>query len=65
MRCDVVEGEPGIFPEPITRFMRMIGGLFGSGRPRPTAEDQPSTSEPVTGSEPGPADEPGAKDDTP
>jgi hypothetical protein len=42
MRCDVVEGEPGIFPEPVTRFMRAVGGLFGGGRRRERAEDQPS-----------------------
>ncbi len=47
MRCDVVEGEPGIFPEPITRFMRTIGGLFGGGKPRKSAEDQSSTGEPA------------------
>ena len=24
----IVEGEPGIFPEPVARVMRSIGGLF-------------------------------------
>jgi hypothetical protein len=51
MRCDVVEGEPGIFPEPITRFMRTIGGLFGGGKPRKSAEGQSSTGETVAATE--------------
>ena len=25
----IVEGEPGIFPDPVARIMRSIGGLFG------------------------------------
>jgi hypothetical protein len=32
----IVEGEPGIFPEPVARIMRTIGGWFG--RKEPTAE---------------------------
>jgi hypothetical protein len=31
----IVEGEPGIFPEPVARFMRGVGGLF---RRKPKAE---------------------------
>ena len=31
----IVEGEPGIFPEPVARIMRGIGGLF---RRKPEAE---------------------------
>jgi hypothetical protein len=65
MRCDVVEGEPGIFPEPITRFMRKIGGLFGGGNPRQTSEGQSSTNGPVAASQPADADAPGAEDDKP
>ena len=65
MRCDVVEGEPGIFPEPITRLMRTIGGLFGGGKPRKSAEDQSSTGETVAGTEPADADAPGPDDDKP
>jgi hypothetical protein len=65
MRCDVVEGEPGIFPEPITRFMRKIGGLFGGGTPRQTDEGQSSTSEPAAATEPTETDAPGAEDDKP
>jgi hypothetical protein len=64
MRCDVVEGEPGIFPEPITRFMRIIGGVFGGGKRRQPTEDQASTSEGVAGGEPAAADSP-APDDKP
>jgi len=65
MRCDVVEGEPGIFPEPITRLMRTIGGLFGGGKPRKSAEDQSSAGEAVPGTEPANTDAPGAEDDKP
>jgi len=64
MRCDVVEGEPGIFPEPITRFMRTIGGLFGAGKPRKSAEDQSSTPDSAT-SEPKGTDADGTEDDKP
>jgi hypothetical protein len=45
MRCNVVEGEPGIFPEPIARFMRAIGGVFGAGRRDRPDEDSESTGE--------------------
>jgi hypothetical protein len=31
MRYGIVEGEPGIFPEPIARLFRAIGRLFGRG----------------------------------
>ncbi|HET6835446.1 MAG TPA: hypothetical protein VFH30_16390 [Acidimicrobiales bacterium] len=65
MRCDVVEGEPGIFPEPITRFMRTIGGLFGGGKPRQAAEDQSPTSDPPAATEPTDTAAPGAEDDKP
>jgi hypothetical protein len=36
----IVEGEPGIFPDPVARAMRKIGGLFD--RKRPAATDQPA-----------------------
>jgi hypothetical protein len=65
MRCDVVEGEPGIFPEPITRFMRTIGGLFGGGKPRKSAEDQSSTPDSAATSEPKGTDAEGAEHDKP
>ena len=65
MRCDVVEGEPGIFPEPITRFMRTIGGLFGGGRSRRTVEGESSTGESVAGPEPTDTAAPGVEDAKP
>jgi hypothetical protein len=30
----VVEGEPGIFPDPVARLLRGIGGLFRRGEDR-------------------------------
>jgi hypothetical protein len=62
MRCDVVEGEPGIFPEPITRFMRTIGGLFGGSRRRRSDDDRTSTAESGGPGEPADADTPGTDD---
>ncbi|HEY8545099.1 MAG TPA: hypothetical protein VIL36_08625 [Acidimicrobiales bacterium] len=32
MQHGIVEGEPGIFPDPIARLMRGIGRLFDRGR---------------------------------
>ena len=58
MRCDVVEGEPGIFPEPITRFMRMFGG----GRRRRPDDDRASTAEAGGSGEPADPDSPGTDD---
>jgi hypothetical protein len=40
----IVEGEPGIFPEPVARIMRSIGGLF-----RRTPPGTGSTTEDATG----------------
>jgi hypothetical protein len=60
MRCDVVEGEPGIFPEPVARVMRSIGGLFGGSRRRRSDDDPASTPEAGGSGEPGDADVPGA-----
>jgi hypothetical protein len=37
----IVEGEPGIFPEPVARLMRGIGGLF---RRKPQPADTPPTN---------------------
>ena len=37
----VVEGEPGIFPEPVARIMRGIGGLFRR-KPEPGREAEPA-----------------------
>jgi hypothetical protein len=58
MRCDVVEGEPGIFPEPVARVMRSIGGLFGGSRRRRSDDDRASTAETGDSGEPGDADPP-------
>jgi hypothetical protein len=65
MRCDVVEGEPGIFPEPITRFKRKIGGLFGGGKPRQAAEGQSPTRDPAAATEATDTAAPGVEDDKP
>ncbi len=35
----IVEGEPGIFPEPVARVMRKIGGWFDRRRPQGPAGD--------------------------
>lgn len=44
MRHGIVEGEPGIFPDPISRLMRKISGLFDRKRDRP-AEPEASTDD--------------------
>ena len=49
MRHNIVEGEPGIFPDPIARFYRWIVGLFGRA------------ADPSEGTKPhGPEEEPSA-----
>ena len=35
MRLGIVEGEPGIFPDPIARVLRGLGRLFGGRDPKP------------------------------
>jgi hypothetical protein len=62
MRCDVVEGEPGMFPEPVARIMRSIGGLFGAGRRRRSDESQAPTTEAGAPGEPSDPDAPGTDD---
>jgi uncharacterized protein len=43
MRHGIVEGEPGIFPQPIADLMRRIGNLFGRRkRPDPPPEAAPT-----------------------
>ena len=67
MRHGIVEGEPGIFPAPVAKVMRAIGGLFGKKKPPPApsgpAEDTPYTDldpkPPSTGA-PAPDDDPPA-----
>jgi hypothetical protein len=62
MRCDVVEGEPGIFPEPVARVMRSIGGLFGGRQRRRPDEGHASTAEAGAPEERADLDTPGADD---
>lgn len=42
MKHGIVEGEPGIFPEPVARLMRGIGRIFS--RDKKPAEPPPSSS---------------------
>ena len=42
MQHGIVEGEPGIFPEPVARIMRGIGRLFTRDKKPP---DPPAESE--------------------
>lgn len=52
MRHSVVEGEPGIFPDPVARVVRALGGLFSrKRRPQPasTPPPQPTETEAETG----------------
>jgi len=37
MRYGIVEGEPGIFPDPVARVLRAIGGIFRRGEERDAA----------------------------
>lgn len=37
MQHAIVEGEPGIFPDPVARVMRAIGGWFGRRKDPETA----------------------------
>jgi hypothetical protein len=59
----IVEGEPGIFPEPVARLMRGIGGLF---RRKPTAE-RPGPEDAADAAGPGasPDEEGGRRDGGP
>ncbi|HEX3394330.1 MAG TPA: hypothetical protein VHS52_07365 [Acidimicrobiales bacterium] len=45
MRHGIVEGEPGIYPDPFARLMRAIGRLFGH-RARRAADDRESPPPP-------------------
>jgi hypothetical protein len=40
MQHNVVEGEPGIFPQPVAHILRAIGGLFS--RKRQSKPDEPA-----------------------
>jgi hypothetical protein len=68
VRCDILEGEPGMFPEPVARVLRKIGGLFGGKRDdtRDTAEPPQGESawddlDPTPPDRPPPADRPPAE----
>ena len=56
MRHGVVEGEPGIFPAPVARVMRTIGGLFGRKKadPAPPAGPPPDPDTPLSDLDPEP-----------
>jgi hypothetical protein len=60
----IVEGEPGIFPDPVARVMRRIGGWFGHRRSStPTADTPPPPPHPTTDPDDrvdGPGNDPGA-----
>jgi mycoredoxin len=47
MRYGVVEGEPGIFPDPVARVMRALGRLV-SGRRRDEGAEAPPPTDPPT-----------------
>lgn len=42
MRNQIVEGEPGIFPDPIARAMRALVNLFRGRRAKEQAREQPN-----------------------
>jgi hypothetical protein len=53
----IVEGEPGIFPDPVARLMRTIGGWFGRRKgddeqaPTDRSTDAGGTSPPPDGAD--------------
>ena len=58
MQHGIVEGEPGIFPDPIARFMRGVGRFFDRKKgddqpPQPPAPPAGTTGEPDTDSDAG------------
>lgn len=68
----IVEGEPGIFPNPVAHAMRKIGGLFDRKRPATPATasgpgaGQPNGDEPPAGeaAADGPRDQPRRTDES-
>jgi len=48
MRFGIVEGEPGIFPDPIARLMRAVARLFGH-RAHRVDDDDESPPKPAAG----------------
>jgi hypothetical protein len=69
MRHGIVEGEPGIFPDPISRIMRKIGGFFDRRKDDPERSSETSAeapgSEPSAPREPDQTSDDPAADDTP
>jgi hypothetical protein len=68
----IVEGEPGVFPEPVARLMRGIGGLFRRrpaddrrADPPPGPAPDPSGFDPSTLDPARPAEDRGGDDDAP
>lgn len=58
MQHGIVEGEPGIFPDPIARFMRGVGRFFDRKKgddqsPQPPPPPAGPTEEPDTESDAG------------
>jgi len=48
MRFGIVEGEPGIFPDPIARLMRAVARLFGHRTHRAHDDDDEPPPKPAT-----------------
>jgi hypothetical protein len=47
MKHGVVEGEPGIFPAPVARVLRTIGGLFSRSKGHPDPAAAPASGAPA------------------
>jgi len=54
MHNGVVEGEPGIFPAPVAKIMRSIGGIFSRKKPAPDAPSSPPDDTPLSDLDPKP-----------
>ncbi len=54
MKHGVVEGEPGVFPAPVARVMRAIGGLFSrkSSKSTPPPSSSPPDDTPYSDLDP-------------
>jgi hypothetical protein len=52
----IVEGEPGIFPDPVARVMRKIGGWFDRRKPVEPTTDAASDPAPAPGDGDAPSD---------
>jgi hypothetical protein len=63
----IVEGEPGIFPAPVAKVMRAIGGLFGKKKPPSSSSSAPAEDTPYSDLDPKPpgTSAPAADDDPP